>query len=209
MVFLFPPGDVIKSCTRDWLVHSESTALVVLLQCKLTCGVRPLRQLSIGSVAHKVLLIFALWKLGAPELLQAPSPLPMLWIAAPTLVDEAGDEPDCGAGSRSSVEASSPGPGRYNPGLLLDKFSLSFSSCFLTNSFFLGIGMDDGVGGEVGVLNATDDEDESCLTYSLARTRGAGHSPASRMMMVPSSLGEEEDEELPQAVIEALVSTWP
>ena len=95
MMFLIPSCDVTVFSSRDWPAKSDATALVVFTNCKLTCGVRPLRQLSTLVLAGKVPLNFAPCKdkrTEAPWLLKAPSPLPVLWIAALAPGDE--DEDD-------------------------------------------------------------------------------------------------------------------
>ena len=127
----------------------------------------------------------------------------MLQIIAPArVVDEAGDEPDEGAVSGGFVVASSPGPGRYSRFFLISSF-LSSSFFLIFTLFFFFSGLDEVVGGEVGVDSAEDDDDEG--TSSLARTWVTGHVPTS-LMVLPAPGGEdgEEDEDLPLAVLEAI-----
>ena len=75
---LNPSSDVTAFSSRDWPAKSDTTALVVFTECKLTRGVRPLWQLSTSSLAGKVPLKFAPCEdkiVEAPWLLEAPSPL--------------------------------------------------------------------------------------------------------------------------------------
>ena len=70
----------------------------------------------------------------------------MLLEDVPALSDDVGDDPDDSSCSGGSVEAPSPGPGRYNTCLVnlgYSSVSSFFLSIFLNNSFFF-IGIDDG-----------------------------------------------------------------